>query len=359
MLHLWSPNDTYDISTHPHETLLDCLRRANIPAYAVLVFDEADNFVSLADELLPDRGYSALAIRNPDMSILLPWYRRVGVDEAVAELFLDGTKPWAPDLVQFSREAGFRFILDRFTNVLERYSAETGQNRFLVALSAGGDSRVVAECAAAYRIAHPDASFQAVIACLSFEEENEHVRAAIDIAAAFHLEHRVYTKAEVARQFGYSGTLDSVATNFRQDFPDDEIEILGTYWVQEFMRLIAAQERCKAIIFGYNQEDAVADRLYQALAGELLDPYPFRPLGEHTIVSPLHQVPKRLIDAMDLDNSRRNYGRRRTSVSPMRSAIYFIAYQICAQYPTLASVFAGNPLRGQDPDAVLRWLSRQ
>ncbi|MGH7241685.1 MAG: hypothetical protein ACREGB_05300, partial [Candidatus Saccharimonadales bacterium] len=225
--------------------------------------------------------------------------------------------------------------------------------------SAGGDSRVVGGCLNRYQMDDPSARFHCVITALGFEDEREHITNAVKIAERFDLPYTVFSSAAAAELLHYQTDLNSVARSYKQSFPSDEPEVLGTYWVQQINVHVAHEAGRRGIVFGYNQEDTIADRLYQLLSGKLLPTFPIRSLTDYDIIAPLCQIPKKMIDAMDLGNSLRNYAIRVPSVSYLRSSLYFIAYMICEKFPAVADVLSGSPLEGDDPDAILHWLSEQ
>jgi hypothetical protein len=75
------------------------------------------------------------------------------------------------------------------------------------------------------------------------------------------------------------------------------------------------------------------------------------------LIAPLCKIPKKLIDALDIENSHRNYAARRPSVSYLRSSLYFLAYSVVEQFPALAAAFIdGLPAPGSDE--VPEFLSR-
>lgn len=122
-------------------------------------------------------------------------------------------------------------------------------------------------------------------------------------------------------------------------------------------RLTAKAANRKAIIYGFNQEDVIAERLFQALVGSILPPYPVRHVDGLDLIAPFCKVPKKLIDALDIENSMRNYATRRPSVSYLRSSLYFLAYTLIEQFPALAAAFVDG-MEAPGSDEVPEFLDR-
>lgn len=357
-IHLVTTESTYEIHTSSNETILEALRRSNLPLFGALLLDEGRNFVSLTKTLDDSERVWAYSLRNPDFRAILPEYRFVPAANPVAELMRPVGRPEQLALVQFSRDDAMRFVYESFKAALATYLEQReSPTQIQIALSAGGDSRVVAECARRFADEF-GADFHCVICGVGFEDDAKHIPNAVKIAKDFKLSYEVASPAEI---LGMKGQPKNVADEFRKAFPADEPEVLGTYWVQEINVAIARRHNRKAIVFGFNQEDAIADRLYQLMSGRLLPTYPVRSLPELglDLIAPLCQIPKRMLDALDVNNSLRNYDVRVPSVSYLRSSLYFIAYAICENFPAIADLLAGAPLRGDAPDAILDWLHEQ
>lgn len=361
LLTLRTTSRTFSIELQDGETILEALRRSNIPSSSVIVLDSNGGFCSLSMKCRQRDRLTAHSLRNVDFDVISPSYEHYPVDNPVAEVFAVTASPGRLALKQLSRDAALDRISADFTHVLDYYMSEVQADgdppvEVLIALSAGGDSRVLAECARRYSITKPGISFHAITCSIGFEDDGSHVAAAKRIAAEFGLTHTALTPAATAASLGLGPDVREIAARFLGRFSGDEPEVLGTYFVQEVMAQEAAERGCHAVIMGYNLEDAVADRLYQLMCGRLLPPFPIRRVETLDILAPLYLTPKRVLDALDLSNSLRNYELRRPSESYLRSALYFAAYSLAENFPPVAHVIAGSPLTGDDPDAIKNWL---
>lgn len=346
----------FTVDTRSGETILEALRRNHLPAPGFLLYDDDRRFVSLADVLATDQAIDAYSLRNPDFSVLDPSVQVSRSDNPIAEIFAaDGGQ--TPTLLQFDRQQGINYVYAAAAKVLDDYRADQpAQTEIQVALSGGGDGRIVGECVGRYRDEHPDARFHAVITANGFEDEQAHLTAAANIADTYEIPYSIYNEAESAKLLGFTNGFTTALERYQNEFPHDEAEILATYWVQDLNFAVARDTRRHGIIFGFNQEDVIAERLYQALTGQQLPPYPVRTAGCFDLIAPLYQIPKRLIDALDRDNSMRNYQRRQPSVSYLRSSMYFLAYLVVERFPALASAFADPTIVARASEEVPSWL---
>lgn len=360
VVHLITTERSYEIKARSGESLLECMRRSNIPVQACLILGPDKSFISLSHTLGEGDEVWAYSLRNPDFEILQPGLALMSVSDAVTELIRPVGSPQRLALMQFSRPQAMDYVYASFRAAMDSY-IETREDDLpiQVALSSGGDARVLAECVRRYIDEDSDVVFHCVIMAAGFEDETEHLATAAKIATMFNLPYETYDAKRVSQKLGMKQDVNTVMDNFRSEFPSDELEVLGTYWIQQLNFLVAGEGGRKGIIFGYNQEDVIADRLYHTMVGTLLPTYPVRKAGQFDIIAPLFQTPKRLLDSLDIENSIRNYNRRRPSVSYLRSSLYFLAYLICERFPALADVFSGASLQPRDPDQILRWMASQ
>ncbi len=327
-IHLVTTHQTFSIPTKSAETLLEVLRRSNIPLQGILLLNKEMNFVSLTEELSDSDEVWAYSLRNVDFTYILPHYDFVPTVDPVTELIQPLQSPSNLGLVQYSRTEAFDYIYESVNEVLSSYLGHKTEERdevtLQVALSPGGDGRVLAECIRRFWDNNPNVSFHSVIVAVGFEEEHEHISNAIKIADQFRLPYSVFT-----------------------------------YWVQQLNFAVARETGRHGIILGYNQEDVIADRLYQLVSGKVLENFPVRQLEDFDIIAPLFQIPKKMLDAMDLRNSMRNYNMRSPSISYLRSSLYLLSYIIVEQFPSIANVMSGRTLTADDADKILHWLETQ
>jgi hypothetical protein len=335
---------------------MDALRRLNVPIQGTLITDKNRKFVSLTKALDEGEEVWAYSLRNADFSCALPEYTVLPCERPVTELIRPLQNPKHLGVVQYSRADAMQYIQNSVDQALDEYYRDSTQATLQVALSPGGDGRVLAECIRAYWNKRPSADFHCVIVAVGFEEENEHISNAIKIAEGFALPYTALGVNAAAEKLGYTTDLKTISEEYKHNFPHDEPEVMLTYWVQNLNFALARENGRRGIILGYNQEDVIADRLYQVMTSKPLGNFPIRRSADFDIIAPLCQIPKKMLDAMDFANSMRNYNIRSPSISYLRSSLYLLAYHIAEQFPALGDVISGAPLAAEDPDLVLRWL---
>ncbi len=357
-IHIRTTSFDMKVDTHDGESILEALRRSNLPAAGFLLFDDERRFVSLTRRLAHEDTIDAYSLRNPDFAILDPTVQVSLSGEPVAEVFAAEGEQQQLTLLQFNRDEGIRYIAASFAKVIDDYRSTAELDAEIQsALSGGGDGRIVGECIGRYLAEHPQAGFHAVITTNGFDDERSHIDSAVRIATTFGIPHTVYDEAASARLLGFQNGFASALDRYHNEFPTDEAEVLATYWVQELNFEVAKAAGRRAVVFGFNQEDVIAERLYQALIGQLLPAYPVRTARDFDIIAPLYKIPKKLIDALDTENSIRNYGQRRPSVSYLRSSLYFTAYQLIERFPALAAAFADPTILARASEEIPAWLT--
>ncbi|MTI42767.1 hypothetical protein JM93_00970 [Roseibium hamelinense] len=350
----------YSIETRDDETILETFRRLNIPLQGSLIVDADRKPVSITAILQPHETVYAYSLRNPDFDAINPEYTLIKRDNLSTELIRPLTNPADLAIVQYTREEAFDYIYSSFETVVDHALEElggTGSPLLQVSMSSGGDSRVLAECIQRHMREKGTCDYHCISIANGFEDEYDLLTNAAKIAQEFGLNHTSYDIRTGAEKLGYNKDFNEIIEEYSTTHDRDELEVLGTYWLQEINKQVAAETGAAALVFGYNQEDVIAEKLYQLMLDMRLPNYPVRDMNGLKIIAPLAQVPKRMLDSMDIDNSLRNYGIRVPSVSYLRSSLYFMAYTICEQFPALADIFSGAALAADDPDHILDWLN--
>src|SRR5262249_27465795 len=103
---------------------------------------------SLARVLAEAEEITAYSLRNPDFEILKPGLSIAQVTDAVIELIRPVGSPQQLALVQFTRQQAMDYAYTSFEKAMHTYLErfEPSTKTFQVALSSGGDARVLAEC---------------------------------------------------------------------------------------------------------------------------------------------------------------------------------------------------------------------
>jgi hypothetical protein len=336
---LITTSETFVIATEENETVMEALRKHNVPVLGVMILDTSNGFVPLTTILDGHEEVRAYSMRNADFSLLKPHYSVNTVQDAITEL-IQSDSNGNNYIQQFNRSQAMEFVNDSVFSVLRKYLQEVNESvEFQVALSPGGDGRILAESIYKFSQSHPKTKFHCVIVAVGFEDESEHIENAILLAKRFNLPYSVFGVKDAAKLLGYKKSLKKLSDEYKSRFPYDEPEVMLTYWVQEINFKVAKSNNRRAIIFGYNQEDVLAEKFYQLLSGKILPNMPIRTLPDFDVISPLYRIPKKMLDSMDVENSMRNYTIRTPSKSYLRSSLYLLAYQLLESFPALATSF--------------------
>jgi hypothetical protein len=295
-----------------------------------------------------------------DFHLAFPHYFVYPTDSPITELIRPIDQKGTLALVQYSRSDALDYISSSVNHILKRYIDQLptkDDTCFQVALSPGGDGRVLAECVRRFWNERSDIAFHCIIIATGFESEHEHIANAVRIADHFQLPYTTFNVREAADKLGYTHDLNELSALYRAEFVNDSPEVMLTYWVQQLNFAIARETGRRAIIMGFNQEDVIAERLYQLMTDSVLPHFPIRRLGNFDIIAPLHQIPKRMLDAMDTANSIRNYNIRLPPVSSLRSCLYIVSHVIVEQFPAIADMISSGSLRSEDVDKIALWLN--
>jgi hypothetical protein len=296
-------------------------------------------FVSLAHTIEPDETIHAYAVRSVDVLPPAPDVAVTVRSAAMAEIFASVGESQPPGLVQFTRAEAIDYVYNRFKTVLDGYRGTHPDCPPIQIAFTGGDSsnRIVGECVDRYQSDHPDVTFHAVITSSELAESGEDLRETVAIADSFKIEHSIYDEGASAKVLGFPHGFAATRSHRHSGQPRDDAEFLAPSWAQELNFQVAYDTGRAAIIVGFNQEDVIVERVYQALTGQQFDPYPVRRTSGLDLIAPLHKVPKRLISALDLDNCIRSCHRTRPPVSPLRSSMYLMASHMVERLPLLAT----------------------
>lgn len=317
----------FEIATRTGETVLEALRRCAIPAHEFILLDHTRRFVSLAHTIEPNETIYAYPVRSVDLLPLTPDVAVTLRPAPIVEIFAASRDDGPPGIVQLTRSEAVDYIYDEFRTVLDGYRAKhPGGPPIQIAL-AGGDSgnRVVCQCLGRYQSDHPDAAFHAVVSSNEFAESDEDLRETAAIADTYKIEHSIYGEQAAAKALGFPNWLAAAQSRHLSDQSRSGAGTLGPIWAQDLNFQVAYDAGRTAIVVGFNQEDVIVERLHQALTGQQLDSYPVCRASGLDLLAPLYKIPKKLIDALDVDSCISNCRRIRPPVSRLRSSMYLLA----------------------------------
>lgn len=336
-------------------SILGGLQSHQIPLSGVLLLDALGN--PLSSTYRPEKSgeeVHAISMRNCDFDLIAP-VSRVLTDENFISEFITASPDGRRAIEQFARDEILGQVAAAVGDTLVDHGALFEGAELQIALSPGGDGRILAEALAAFRDRNPGLSINAVVCAVGFEDEAEHLREGEALAEKYNLPVDVYSSVRAGELLGLDKSLEEIGQLYETRFPHNEREVLLSYWVQQINLAAARANDRYHIMFGYNRDDVLADYLYHTVMGRAFERFPTRYLDGIAILAPLYSTPKKLIDAVDIANSKRNYQLRPRSVAPLRSALYLATYYIQDQLPHLAETLLRGPgIDGTDP--IEHWL---
>ncbi len=358
MFTLYTTLENISIEHNANETPLEVFYRAGLPTQGFVLLDKNNTYFPLT-KVIGDEDLHAFSIRNIDFSVIRPNFKVIEQNDAVVELF--DIRDNERTILQMTRLESIEFIKTSVYSVLNNYKDQPDANQKIqIALSPGGDGRILAECVSNYNRDYPGVfDFYCVICAVGFENEAEHIENAVELAQRFSFKYIVYDSEEGGKLLGYKKGLDILSQEFLEKFPNDEPEIMLTYWVQEVNFKSAIVNGTNAIIFGYNMEDVLGEILYDMMTGVVNKPYPIRLDKGLKLIAPLYNVPKKVLDSLDISNSLRNYAQRIKPVATTRSIFYLLSYFMIEQYPQLANSIVNRKEEVQlSKNEIVKWLNK-
>jgi hypothetical protein len=201
-IRLVTSETSQSIDVQPGETLLETLRRGGIPPSSVLTLDDRGEYLSLSERPADQTVAWAYAMRNIDYKVVQPDFERRAAEVPAAESFRQGRDGNKLALVEFSRKEAFEYIYASFLDSMSEYfSRDDGDKSLQVALSPGGDGRVLAECLSRLRDDHDDLTVHCVIMAAGFEDESEHLTHGTRLAEQYGFSYDTFTAAEVSSRW--------------------------------------------------------------------------------------------------------------------------------------------------------------
>lgn len=124
------------------------------------------------------------------------------------------------------------------------------------------------------------------------------------------------------------GDFKEALRQFKKEFPSSGREFFGTWYLRQALTKVAREVGSRAVCLGMNREDILAEALFLLANGRAALPFPVRKIGRLRVVTPLYELPKRVIDGAFPSYSQRNYRNRDASQDLGRSAFYYLAAAI-------------------------------
>ena len=154
-----------------------------------------------------------------------------------------------------------------------------------------------------------------------------------ELCASYGLDLRIMDEHEVKALLGIPRDSTALIDRFEREFPGDDFEFLGTLLIRLALARHARDVGTRYICTGLNLEDVLCENMFRISTGLPPAPVPVREIGDVTLVLPLWQCPKRIIDGCFPKYSLANYQARYPCFSLGRNLYYSIVYAMQSQFP--------------------------
>ena len=159
-----------------------------------------------------------------------------------------------------------------------------------------------------------------------------------ELCKEYELQLHIVQEENVKEILGFP-TQEDLISRFESIFSGDDFEFLGTLLIRLVLTSKAKEFSAKYIATGLNLEDVLCECLYRVSSQLAPLPFPIRKLPEVTLIYPLWECPKKIIDSCFPKFSLDNYQTRYPSFSLGRNLYYLVSYSIQSQFPGITERF--------------------
>ncbi len=334
------------LASQGDERLIDVLNRHGVPWSAVSIYRVPKS--GGAPQLCP--ALDAKLSELEDTSELLLYFNR-NVNPFLFSLAgwktVDSAHPTEPDATEYiyQRLDNARGTADVYLKKLSPpecltaiaarvaetvHEALPAGSHLVVGVSGGGDSNSLLYGLSQLRdhglTIHP-------VIIKGLAEWDHGVPRAQELCTSYGLPLRIMEEDEVKGLLGIPADSTSLIDRFEREFPGDDFEFLGTLLIRLALARAARDVGTRYICTGLNLEDVLCENLFRISTGLPPAPVPVREIGDVTLVLPLWQCPKRIIDGCFPKYSLANYEARYPCFSLGRNLYYSIVYAMQSQFP--------------------------
>jgi len=247
------------------------------------------------------------------------FYQRLDNEQGLAEAFL---KKLSPDECK-------EIIADRVADTI-RATVPAGST-LVVGVSGGGDSNALLYGLS--KLSDHDITIDPII-LKGIPDWDAGVPRAQQLCENYGLDLTVMDESDVKELLGIPvDETTPLIDRFEREFVGDDFEFLGTLLIRLALTKRAKDTGTSYICTGLNLEDVVCEAMFRVSSGMKPAPFPARAIGETTLVFPLWQCPKRIIDGCFPKYSLDNYDARYPCFSLGRNLYYSVVYAMQSQFP--------------------------
>ena len=179
------------------------------------------------------------------------------------------------------------------------------------------------------------------------------------LCASYGLELTVMEETSVRELLGIVADDVPLIDRFEREFKGDDFEFLGTLLIRLALSRRAIGIGAQFICTGLNLEDILCEALFRVSSSLQPAPFPARPIGDVTLITPLWLCPKRIIDGCFPKYSLENYEARYPCFSLGRNLYYSIVYALQSRFPGFPEQLARGLSELSMKDPVVYTLDEQ
>lgn len=254
------------------------------------------------------------------------------IENSVAEYtFSDPSDLSVLKLIEMNDQDCHKYVQREVTNFLNNDIKEITDQKIIIGVSGGGDSNTLIRSFIESGKVEPEQIVGVMM--LGIPDWDLGKPRAEEICQKYGVELRFVTPEEVNTLLGRKNDNSDWVTDFENNFPDVDLEVLGTLAIRLSLSHIAKMINAQSVVIGLNLEDLLSECFLQVMKGMMPLPFPERQIDGVNIWYPLYMCPKKILDGCYPKYSLQNYLDRYESKLLGRAIPYYIAQMMHVIYP--------------------------
>jgi hypothetical protein len=273
-----------------------------------------------------DQKYKIIiqCIRNTDLRQIFPqkkqYYRIKNPLLTKKEIYFKNHKCYQK-VIEINENIAKKSVFEIVNSFVNKNSIE---KLIIAGVSGGGDSNTLVESLTKIN------NKKYIFFTLVFDPiwPSKAAKRAQELYSKTNSKHLILYPQKVEKILKFKNTLDSTYNIFCKYFGTDKSHFFATYLISLVARKLCKQYKTTEYCLGYNKEDVFAELLFTIINGKRPLSYPIRKFGKYTLLMPLYEIPKKILDACYPKYSIDNYQERMDTTTHQRSMIYYLSHCI-------------------------------
>jgi len=275
-------------------------------------------------------------IRNTDLRDVIPqktFYKKTNDPVAVVSSLNLGGVECTQTVQEINPQQAKDIVKDKISGFLGEYSKA---KLIMVGISGGGDSNTLARGLKKFSVDHGLNKFFSFFT-LVFDPlwPQSAADRASELCRENDVPHRICGPQEIKQLLNMKDGLDVCYADFCDTFGANTSHFFGTYLISLAARKLCRDAKTDEYILGFNREDILAELLFSLMNGQKPLSFPVRKFAEISLLMPLWEIPKLILDACYPQYSLPNYQERKDETTFQRNIIYYLAHGIEDVYDNL------------------------